>query len=871
MDARPKTIRDILHTGDQYIIPLFQRNYSWQKTHWDRLRKDIWALMEDGAKQMHFLGPLVCTQTAHFPGSVPAYQLIDGQQRLTTLTVLLAAVRDVALARGLKDMPEEVSEDYLLHKRKTGIERYKVLPRLGDREALTAIIEGQDSSAFSDSGIVGALRYFRRHAGHWARQDSEKQLRKLLDTVTARLSLVVVTIDSENPYAIFESLNATGLPLEESDLIRNYVFMQVPLAQQQEFQDQHWKKLEAMFEETEDFEAVPMTPFYRDYLMRNGRYSREDATFVDFKQHQKDSKLTPEQQVKELLHYAELDLMIRRPSSVKRQRLGQLLCQVEDMDIATAYPLILNLLDRQHRGELTEDGLEGCLQDLVSFVLRRSLCGETTRQYNKWFVEVISVIKYDPRQDLAQYWLRRRWPDDITLKERLADYPLYWREGKKTRVILEAIEQSYGHKEKVDLSNLSIEHVMPQTISNNAAGRSWKTMLGENWAELHEKHLHTLGNLTLTGYNPDLSNSSFERKQELLSESHLELNKFFEGLSAWTADSIRNRSSALSDVVIRLWPRPPTESAYMASAEAQREPDGLSGSERKHLEYWRHMDMRLEERGVPPELITPSVSSSIRIPVGKKQSMTLELGIWRQKNLYVSLYSAGATGEAVFQHMAKEPSAIEAQTGYQLKWNTDGHEVYISEDDVDWSDKDDWPIQHDWFGDHLEDFLRVFPALVERLENEVAVDPKLLQKEEARLRLCEYWANCANEFAGSKLSFRKGDIERGLHYCRFDDIEDGIGFGVSFDVKHSLVGVYFRLWKDAGRRLKVAFESAVEDERIEMRNAIGPELEWEDPYLTAYTAAKIEERETWTTQQKWLRDRAEKMYAELSKRLNLGV
>ena len=268
MDARPKTVRDILHTGDQYLIPLFQRYYSWTKVHWERLRKDIWALMEDDAKAVHFLGPLVCTPTSHYPGSVPSYQLIDGQQRLTTLTLLLAALRDVAVSRKVKDLPDEVSEDYLLHKRKQGTERYKVLPRLGDREALTAIVEGQrDLSAFADTQVVRAWSYFRRHVQHWARKDEEQKLRKLLDTVSRRLSLVVVTIEGENPYEIFESLNSTGLPLEQSDLIRNFVFMQLPLAKQQEFFDQHWSALEGMFAATGNAVAVTMTPFFRDYLM----------------------------------------------------------------------------------------------------------------------------------------------------------------------------------------------------------------------------------------------------------------------------------------------------------------------------------------------------------------------------------------------------------------------------------------------------------------------------------------------------------------------------------------------------------------------------------------------------------------------------
>ena len=231
MQAQPKTIRDILHTGDQYIIPLFQRFYSWEKTHWERLRMDIWALMENGAKPVHFLGPLVCTLPPRLPGNSSAFQLIDGQQRVTTLTILLAAIRDVARSRNLNDFAEEVTEDYLLFKRKQGSDRYKVLPRLGDREVLTAMVEGHDMTGFADSRVFEAWKYFHRHVQHLSRKDTQNQLAKLLDVITTRLNLVAVLIDGENPYEIFESLNSTGLPLMESDLIRNFVFMDHPAGQ----------------------------------------------------------------------------------------------------------------------------------------------------------------------------------------------------------------------------------------------------------------------------------------------------------------------------------------------------------------------------------------------------------------------------------------------------------------------------------------------------------------------------------------------------------------------------------------------------------------------------------------------------------------
>ncbi|HRZ55837.1 MAG TPA: DUF262 domain-containing protein, partial [Candidatus Paceibacterota bacterium] len=521
MQAQPKTIRDILHTGDQYIIPLFQRFYSWEKSHWERLRMDIWALMEDGAKPIHFLGPLVCTLPPRLPGNISAFQLIDGQQRVTTLTILLAAIRDVARSRNLNDFADEVTEDYLLFKRKQGSDRYKVLPRLGDREVLTALVEGNDMSGFADSRVFEAWKYFHRHVQHLSRKDTHEQLARLLDVITTRLNLVAVLIDAENPYEIFESLNSTGLPLKESDLIRNFVFMAIPLAKQQEFNEQHWKTFEEMFDATEMDEAVEMTPFYRDYLMRKGRYSKEDATFVDFKAAHEQAIQNPDALVVELKRYARLDLMLRRPRSVRDDALRAILRQVEGMEITTAYPLILNLLDRFDRGQLTKEDLCGCLHDLVSFVLRRSICGETTRTYGKWFVEAITLIRNNPRVDLQAYWLGRRWPDDAAVRGRLPSFELYRRESTKTRVILEALEESFGHRERVDLSTLTIEHVVPQTISNNKHGKAWKEMLGDEWEMIHDTLLHTLGNLTLTGYNTELSNSAFDIKRVELGKSHL--------------------------------------------------------------------------------------------------------------------------------------------------------------------------------------------------------------------------------------------------------------------------------------------------------------------------------------------------------------
>jgi hypothetical protein len=874
MDARPRTIRDILYSGDQYIIPFFQRHYLWEKEHWDRLRKDIWTLMEDEAKNVHFLGPLVCTRTQNVPGAVTGYQLIDGQQRLTTLTVLLAALRDVAMTRKFTDIAEDVTENYLLHKRQQGTDRYKVLPRVGDREALTAIVEGTDATAFQERRIFQAWRYFRRNVEHWARKDAEARLRSLFDTVCHQLTLVVVTIDGENPYEIFESLNATGLPLEESDLIRNFLFMQIGLAKQQDFHDQQWKALEEMFDAAGDLPSVSMTPFYRDYLMREGRYSLEKSTFADFKQAQREAKFTPEQQVDELKHFAKLELMLRRPALVKNKALRRNLCQVEGMDITTAFALILNLLDRNEKEKLSEDELCGCLQDLVSFVLRRSLCGESTRPYNRWFVEAIGALRENPRQDLQAYWLKRRWPDDSTLKERIVDFGLYHREGAKARVILEAIEEAFDHKEPVDLSDpkIQVEHVLPQTISNNEAGRSWKKLLGDDWQNLHEKYVHTLGNLTLTGYNPSLSNSGFDTKKKLLKESHLELNKYFTDMQGWNADTVVIRSKKLADDIIRLWPRPPSNVPYTASAEAMLEPEGLSTAEKKRLEFWRHFDARLEERGISPAMVKPVHTSEISIPLGSTGYAQFEVGVYPQYNsIYVTLLLSGDIGDRVAERLQKEKSAIEAELGYQIHWDVEEGEadIYINDSDVQVWDKDDWPVQHDWLGDKLEDYLRVLKPRVEAYEREVLADPEIKQKVEKHQQLVDYWRDCGKAMQGASTSFPEPALARGRNTCRFEKIDTGIPFGAQCFPEYQKIYVYLGVTKQAGRKMRALFADLHNRETAALESELGVKLEWSDNYVWTSLSVNIDNKADWPRQHNWIRETAEKFSAVFKPRLGI--
>ncbi len=873
MQAQPKTIRDILHTGDQYIIPLFQRFYSWEKSHWERLRLDIWALMENGAKPVHFLGPLVCTLPPRLPGSSSAFQLIDGQQRITTLTILLSAIRDVARSRNLGDLAEEVTEDYLLFKRKQGNDRYKVLPRLGDREVLTEMIEGNDLSRFADSRVFEAWKYFHRHVQHIARNDTQQQLTKLLDVIAIRLNLVAILIDGENPYEIFESLNSTGLPLKESDLIRNFVFMAIPLDQQQEFNDRHWKGFEEMFDATETEEAVEMTPFYRDYLMRQGRYSKEDATFVDFKNTHEEAIRNPEALVLDLKRYARLDLMLRRPASIRNPRLRRILRQIDGLEITTAYPLILNLLERFDSGRMSIEDLCDCLNELASFVLRRSICSETARAYGRWFVEAITLIRDNPRADLQACWLGRRWPDDAAVRERLAEFQIYRRESLKTRVILEALEEDFGHRERVDLSTLTIEHVMPQTIIDNRNGRAWMEMLGADWERQQDALLHTLGNLTLTGYNTELSNSPFETKQVELARSHIDLNTYFVGLDKWDAEAVRKRTAALTERLLALWPRPASDTVYTASAESMPLPEGLTSRAKARLEYWRHLDSRLEERGIPSEWFVAAPESEIGTPLGTSGAAELVLSINQQRGeIYVSLMLAGKIGAMIARSLEIEKAAIQQELGYSVSWEirNSGGEIHAADEGVSIRDQNDWPVQHDWLGDRVEDFQRVLVPRVLSLEAQALKDPAHKQSVVKRDRLVAYWTECSNRLTGAHLAFRDGDTHLGRNYCRFNHLDTGVTMGVQYYADASSMCIYLGVSKSAGRKARGLAKELGENRHEELNSEFGEEVTWSDPYFTVWTSAKVEEEADWPRQHHWMRETAEKMAKIFRSRLNLG-
>ncbi len=545
MDAKAQRLHNILEGEKQYTIPVFQRYYSWNQKHWTDLWNDILSLLEEGISKEHFIGAFVCMAGRHTPDAVPDYILIDGQQRLATITILLCVLRDLAKEKGFQDQANEIQEKYIIDKFKTGLESYKIISRSKDRQFLMGLIDGNPPDG--ESKIIEASQYFRKEIASLIGTHSELVIKKLFTIITKQLSLVMITLsDDENPFAIFETLNERGLRLEESDLIRNHIFMQLPLNEQDQFDREAWTPFEAIFEKTEQFEAIKLTDFYRDYLMRNGEYVKKNETYLKFKA----NNISPQDLVRNLKRYGKFYTVIHRPKTADDPMIVEILERIGHLDITTSYPLLLHLFDKYDGGVLSQDDFLASLHALESFVIRRSICGESTRGYNYLFPAALRALKSDIRSSLVTFFHEKGWPNDERFKEALRRFELYAREPNKCRMILEALEKSVEHKERVDFANLTIEHIMPQTLTEE-----WKQELGEKWEHIFETWVHTIGNLTLTGYNPEMSRKLFSEKKIQLAESNLQLNKYFAEIEVWDKSAIIARGEKLAEEIAKIWER----------------------------------------------------------------------------------------------------------------------------------------------------------------------------------------------------------------------------------------------------------------------------------------------------------------------------
>ena len=564
MKATGAPFSGLLQGQQHFVVPLFQRPYTWKEKDWRALFDDVLEVYGEGVEERHFVGSIVTKSLSATPEGVSPFLVIDGQQRLTTFTLLLAALRDAA-REGDPQLAEKIDKLYLTNPFAPGDHRYKLLPTQADRAAYAAVIEGPPSAAPAGTAHATAkeadpalpllaYRYFleRLRAGDG---DGTIDPTKLEQVLVGGLEVVSITLeDSDNEYRIFESLNGTGTPLAQADLIRNYFFMRLPAHEHEDLYDEAWLPTQEALEGSLDL-------FFRHAYMSDGRFVRESDVYRAWK-----ADLDP-------VPAAELGARLRRLAE-EAKNYRKLLAPEEEPDPGvshglsrlkrwggqTAYPFLLNVLRLYEAGEVSPGEVAEVLGVVESFLVRRFFARVYTGQLNRLFMRLYhqlpegSGLVEGTRAVLSEP--SRRWPADGDFREAVLRMPLYT-DGRpeQRRLVLETLEEDYGSKEPVDLSALTIEHVMPQTLTEE-----WVAALGEGAEERHQKTVHTLGNLTLTGYNPELSNGPFPVKREKLAQSNVAMNKEIALEDGWGFVQIEERGRRLAERALGIWPGPASPS-----------------------------------------------------------------------------------------------------------------------------------------------------------------------------------------------------------------------------------------------------------------------------------------------------------------------
>lgn len=539
MQAKETKLQDIIEGTKQYVIPLFQRTYSWTNKEWDILWKDLVELCEMDNPRTHFIGSIVNMPTVSVPEGVAKYLLIDGQQRLTTIFILLTLLRNKARENQNNRFADEINNTLLVNQYKDGLDHFKLMPTQVDRLTYQNLINGNPNE--EENQITRAYTFFEKKL-----KQVELEPEKLKKVITSYFSVVSIVLDADdNPYLVFESLNAKGRPLTQADLIRNYFFMRIHINQQEDVYKSYWLPMQTALNDD-------LTEFIRHYLMKDGNIIKQSDVYYALKDSV--STMNAIEYLKELKKYSTYYQKLKYPEFEKEPELEKMFRRLNRIEVTTAYPLLLNFYNLFAEGSIDKDGFIAILKTLENYLIRRFVCSIPTNQLNKIFPTIYPLIQSKHSDNIIEGFKiilqSKGYPKDNEFFLRFRETKFYGGGDRvvKTKLILETMESSFNHKEAVPFDNLTVEHVMPQTLSE-----WWQNHLGEDWDETHDLYLHTIGNLTLTAYNTELSNDDFPTKKQKLNESHLEINKYFTDISEWTRKEIENRAENLAKKALDNW------------------------------------------------------------------------------------------------------------------------------------------------------------------------------------------------------------------------------------------------------------------------------------------------------------------------------
>ena len=570
MDARKGNIYEILNGNKQFLIPNYQRFYSWDMEQCKRLWNDIVEMQKKG-KVGHFVGSIVNIAEQAMPTGVQKYMIIDGQQRMTTLTLLLLALRDYAIKNPEDNTINSKRIDNMLLKNEyeSGDERYKLLLTETDRDILIQLVEEKPIAVDTRSRLLENYKFFSGKIS-----DMELSPAQVYESI-GKLQIVNITLDRtiDDAQAIFESLNSTGKELSESDLIRNYVLMGLEPNEQNYVYEHLWRPMELLFEY--ETQGSVMDRFFKDYLtMKITRIPKQDRVYEEFKTYHLNCEFaTIRELCQDIYTYAKCytNMVFRRSSNSTLKSLYE---DINDLRMEVSYPFLLKVHNDYEEGLINVDELCEIIKLCISYVFRRSICDIPTNSLNKTFATLRNEIKTDDYVNSikAFFVLRddyKEFPNDDKFEKAFVSRDVY---NMRSRNFLLSHLENYKNKAPIIIENFTIEHIMPQ---NPKLSIEWQQELGPTWKDVQKTYLHTIGNLTLTAYNSEMSDNPFMIKMDMeggLKESALRLNAYLVKLTEWNEQRIKERAKILADKAKEIWEYPEMTDAKLAPYRKEEKP-----------------------------------------------------------------------------------------------------------------------------------------------------------------------------------------------------------------------------------------------------------------------------------------------------------
>lgn len=559
MQANQCRLFNFLHNVPQFKVPIYQRTYSWKKKECRKFFDDVLNAGGGESVSTYFIGSIVHIAEKHSTPSNPAPNLIiDGQQRLTTVMLILEA-----LARQLGDegliqdvSAEELRNSYLVNKYKSGEQYYKLLLTQTDKKSLCALMGQKERPINYSFQIEENFESITKWIGELDANELNKLYWGLGKVIIVDISL---QRGEDNPQRIFESMNSTGRELSQADLIRNFVLMNLDIDQQTSLYQEHWRPMEELFGQ-EAYQAH-FDYFVRHYLTYKTREIPNIREVYDAFKCYAEQPEVEHGEVGDLvadIHTFSKYYCAMALGQEPDKELSEAFSDLQDYKTEVVYPFLLELYQDYSEGVLSKEDFETIIRLVEAYVFRRAVCDIPTNSLNKTFATFGRTIRKDNYlQSIKAHMLTlssyRRFPDNAEFQRALQRRNLY--NFKRCSYWLRRLE-NYGRKERIGVEEYTIEHILPQ---NKNLSTKWQNDLGDNWKDVQEKYLHTLGNLTLTGYNSEYSDRPFHEKRDMeggFKDSPLNLNRDLRERESWNEDAIEARAKKLAELAVNVWAAP---------------------------------------------------------------------------------------------------------------------------------------------------------------------------------------------------------------------------------------------------------------------------------------------------------------------------